>query len=150
MATFEGFIDSPRLCSVIQSILLATEAEFAMAQEISSMRSLQEEQDEAYRLSVAADLSKRQKQREASSSMTNDQVNTVIEPSQSKTDPCVNDESLIIRVQQAKDSISAEPSATETNVCKVQFVLPDSTRLVRKFSSDCSVKVEFNCFHVIF
>jgi hypothetical protein len=55
----EGYIEATHLCVVFQSLLLAAEAEYAQSEELKATRSLQSEQDEAYRRSVEADLEKR-------------------------------------------------------------------------------------------
>lgn len=57
--SYEGFLEAQQLVGLVQSVLLAAEAEYAQAEELNSIRSLQREQDEAYRRSVEADLAKR-------------------------------------------------------------------------------------------
>lgn len=64
----EGFLIGSQLCSVLQSVLLSAESEYAQAEELKAVRSLQSEQDEAYRRSVEADLKKRKIASLASSS----------------------------------------------------------------------------------
>ena len=57
--SYEGFLEVRHIVGLVQSVLLAAEAEYAQAEELNSIRSLQREQDEAYRRSVEADLAKR-------------------------------------------------------------------------------------------
>lgn len=61
---FEGFLEAERLCGLVQSVLLATEAEIAQATELSATRTLQNAQDEAYRQSLAIDQERRRKREE--------------------------------------------------------------------------------------
>lgn len=86
--SYEGFLEAQHIVGLVQSVLLAAEAEYAQAEELNSIRSLQQEQDEAYRRSVEADLAKRRSRtvsREASeeaatvsSTVTSDPVKCVV------------------------------------------------------------------------
>lgn len=55
---YEGFLDVPKVFSLIQSVLLACEAEIAQSAEISAVRALQSEQDSAYLRSLEIDREK--------------------------------------------------------------------------------------------
>ncbi len=57
--SYEGYIEANQLCGAFQSVLLASEAEYAQSEELKATRSLQSQQDEAYHRSVEADLQKR-------------------------------------------------------------------------------------------
>lgn len=122
----EGFINTQKLLGLIQSVLLACEAEIAQATEISAMRALQSEQDAAYLKSLEIDKEKLRKK--TTSEAKEEDLNVV-------------DNKLTERISKALLDLEDEPSNNSEGNFRFQFLFPDGTRKIRSFSSDSTSKV---------
>lgn len=149
---YEGFINGTMLLSLIQSVLLACESEIAQAAEISAMRALQSEQDAAYLRSFEIDKEKLRKKRESElvvddvvevnkSTESHDEISTT----RCTTFTTVTEEKLVPqldeRIGKALLDLEDEPEDGEIVAFKFQFLFPDGTRKIRKFSSESTTKV---------
>lgn len=128
----EGFIDTQKLLSLIQSVLLACEAEIAQASEISAIRALQSEQDAAYLKSLEIDKEKLRKK------------TTSEAKEEEKEDLSVVDNKLTERISKALLDLEDEPSNNSEGNFRFQFLFPDGTRKIRSFSSNSTSKVPKN------
>lgn len=138
---YEGFINTSRLLGLVQSVLLACEAEIAQAAEISAMRSLQNEQNSAYMKSLEIDKEKLRKLSEQSNKTEtaeeDDSTENIVE-SVDRTD--VEDE-LRKRISKALLDFEDEPASGSEGNFRFQFLFPDGTRKIRTFSSKSTSKV---------
>ena len=148
---YEGFLDTAMLMGLVQSVLLACEAEIAQAAEISATRALQSEQDAAYLRSLEIDKEKLRKRRTESSeiiesaftesienmSSTITEITDIVDSSRS-VESNVNFK-LNERIIKARMDLEDEP--IDGNVFKFQFLFPDGTRKIRKFPSSSTTKV---------
>ena len=156
---YEGFLDIPTLMSLVQSVLLACEAEIAQAAEISAMRSLQSEQDAAYLRSLEIDKEKLKLRKRVAelpksriTEVTEDTTSTVNTENNEGVDTKVSniyesEQRLNERIIKARMDLENEPE--DGNVFKFQFLFPDGTRKIRKFSSNSHVKVT-SVYNIIF
>lgn len=132
--------------SLIQSVLLTVEAEIAQAAEISSMRAIQNEQNEAYLRSLEIDKEKlhRKKLQQSQEQFNKRDISKVAK---------VNDDSdiydvieqksdaLAVRISQALLDMKDEPEVGTSGVFKFQFLFPDGTRKIRTFAGSSTIKV---------
>lgn len=132
---YEGFIDTQKLLGLIQSVLLACEAEIAQAAEISAMRSLQSEQDAAYRKSLEIDKEKLRKKQSSEESLIQCE-NTA--PLSTITD---DESALRERISKALLDMEEEPEVSAEGSFRFQFLFPDGSRKIRTFSSTSTSKV---------
>ena len=157
---YEGFLDTPTLMSLVQSVLLACEAEIAQAAEISAIRALQSEQDAAYLRSLEIDKEKlnRRKRESQITEVTEDSESTVNTENNSENNENNHitkvsniyeaEQKLNERIIKARMDLEKEPE--DGNVFKFQFLFPDGTRKIRKFSSNSNVKVTSALYNIIF
>ena len=148
---YEGFLDTAMLMGLVQSVLVACEAEIAQAAEISATRALQSEQDAAYLRSLEIDKEKLRKRRTESSeiiesaftesienmSSTITEITDIVDSSRS-VESNVNFK-LNERIIKARMDLEDEP--IDGNIFKFQFLFPDGTRKIRKFPSSSTTKV---------
>ena len=147
---YEGFIDSTMLLGLIQSVLLACESEIAQAAEISAMRALQSDQNAAYLKSLEADKEKLRKLRadkDVDAKESNNEISsrkditgTVNVIDAANLSESADSSNLNDRICKAFLDLEDEPK--DGNVFKFQFLFPDGTRQIRKFSSEATTKVK--------
>ena len=136
--------------SLVQSVLLACEAEIAQAAEISAMRALQSEQDAAYLRSLEIDKEKlKLRKRESQITEVTDNSDSTVNTDNSEDNDnnhitkvsniYESEQRLNERIIKARKDLENEPE--DGNVFKFQFLFPDGTRKIRKFSSNSIVKV---------
>lgn len=140
---YEGFLDVTMLMSLVQSVLLACESEIAQAAEISAMRALQSEQDAAYMKSFEIDKEKLRNRKKLESESSESQVDNLTTNYMAFTEVKNNItmESLDERISKALLDLEDEP---EDVAFKFQFLFPDGTRKIRKFSLESTTKVHKN------
>lgn len=155
---YEGFLDVTMLMGLVQSVLLACESEIAQAAEISAMRALQSEQDAAYLKSFEIDKEKLRKKRESEASRGTAGIESAAGSSESQSpaqnlatkdmaftavvdDVSVESSKLDARIGKALLDLEDEPEDGNA-VFKFQFLFPDGTRKIRKFSSESTTKVQ--------
>lgn len=140
---YEGFIDTTKVLGLIQSVLLACEAEIAQAAEINAVRALQSEQDAAYLKSLEIDKEKLRKKFSSQSeeNIKEDHINKeqfIAEP----TSTSEKSNTLKERTSRAILEVESEPPAGSTDVYLLQFLFPDGTRKVRSFNPESTTKVK--------
>lgn len=140
---YEGYLDVVKLMSLIQSIMLACEAELAQSNEISLMHTLQMEQDAAYQKSLEIDKEKLRRRKEIrndskDSIIINDQESNIIATEKPKV---LNTKSQITeRISRALLDLE-EDYDDSSDRFRIQFQFPDGSRKIRSFSSKSTTKV---------
>lgn len=158
---YEGFIDTQSVMSLIQSVLLSCESEIAQAAELTAMRALQSEQDAAYLRSLEIDKEKLRKRNTNDNNNTyNIDSNNIYNIDNNNTYNIDNNDTynidnndnninesismktslLMGRIEKAKSDCENEPE--DGIIYKFQFLFPDGTRKIRKFSPESSSKVK--------
>lgn len=122
------------MIGLIESVLLACEAEIAQSAEISAMRALQNEQDAAYLKSLEIDKEKLRRKLSVSD-FTDSHIEIAPEAA------CEN--KLRERISKALLDLEDEPASNnfEGNF-RFQFLFPNGTRKIRSFPSHATTKVK--------
>ncbi|KXN70556.1 UBX-domain-containing protein [Conidiobolus coronatus NRRL 28638] len=108
--------------------------------ERESSRSIREEQDRAYLESLRQDQEKERKARQEKERVERENH----EQQLAALEALEITKRRIIYRKQLKDSLPPEPAATEKNIAKIQFRLPDNNRVVRRFSANDTIQTLYN------
>jgi hypothetical protein len=133
-----------RLCNILRSIFLAVESYVADERGRELSRSLQKEQDAAYQRSLAIDRERRMVRQQASSESL---LSSIEAKSQTSASDSVSTKQFRIgsavsesSVEEARIRLPPEPAIYEQHY-RFSFQLPNGTRLVRRFATDCRIQV---------